>query len=187
MSEHDLTQESSGKIATERLAKLNASLADMAARDDDRRDRGDAVSLAGKASLAFRKYHAKFGWTEAQFTEYWAWRNDPFRKSEWEHLLDRERKRIKTEGKPRKNQRVKGKPPEDAKALRRKQVREAVERHRAKKAAVASLQAAAAGERLLSDEELDLIAMAEAEQVAPSGELSDLLASLKAAEEAEGK
>ena len=177
MSEHDLTQESAN-----RRAHLNATLADMAARDAVRKEHSEA-------SIAFNKFrakYAKYGWNEAQFAEYWAWRNDPFRKSEWEHLLDRERKRMKAEGKPRKNQRVKGKPSEDAKALRRKQVREAVERHRAKVAAAASLQAAA-GDRLLSDEELDLIAMAEAEQATPIDELADLLASLKAAEEAEGK
>lgn len=182
MSEHDVTQESAN-----RLAHLNATLADMAARDADRQEHDRSVLAKREANRAFRKYHAKNGWTEAQFTEYWAWRNDPFQKSKWKRLLDRERKRIKAEGKPRKNQRVKEKPPEDAKALRRKQVREAVGRHRAKVAAALSAQTAATGERLLTDAELALIAAAEAAHAMPATEISDLLASLKAAEDAEGK
>jgi hypothetical protein len=175
MSEHDVTQESAN-----RLANLNAALADMAARNAIRQEHDRSVISQRKADAASRKYQAKFGWTEAQFAEYWAWKNDPFRKSEWEHLLDRERKRIKAEGKPRKNKRVKDMMPEDAKAHRKSQVREAVQRLRAKS------DAATSGE-LLSDEELDLIAMAEADQAAPIDELADLLASLKAAEEAEEK
>lgn len=216
MSEHDVTQESSGETQPEpnefqpgedtatpegRLAKLTASVAKMDARAAERRKHNKAVAAKGDANVQFTKardkYCPQFGWTEAQFTEYWKLRDVPKMpgeaQSEWNRLLDKERKRVKAQNKPGKNARVKDMTPEQAKKHRQKQVSEAVARHRADKAATASLEAAAAGERALSDEELALIdaAVAEAGQVAPAtltaeqADLADMLASLQEAVEAE--
>lgn len=199
MRDQDVTQGLSveagavlGGIQTgnDRLAKLNAAVEDMAAHHADQRAHDKAVS---RARDAFVKYHAKFGWTEAQFAGYWPLRDRPRapgeKQSEWHRLLNREEKRVKAAGKPRKNSRPMDMAPEDAATHRRKQVKDAVGRHRAKMTAAAATNAAATGERLLTDEELSLIAAAEASQAPLAVEDQDmaaLLASLKAAEEAEG-
>ncbi|MFP5479251.1 MAG: hypothetical protein ACLGIE_06100 [Alphaproteobacteria bacterium] len=207
MSDQDDTQESSSWLKAELGAiqpapvkrepsKLRANvdtvLADMASRDVARREHDREVSEAGAANIAFTKYGAKFGWSEAQFVEYWSWRNNPLRKKEWTDLLDRERKRVQTAGKPRKNADVKGMTPEDAKAHRQKQVRKAVTLYRSKKAAEADAQAAATGKRALTDGELAVIEaaaaeVAEAPAKAKDQALADMLASLRAAEAAEGR
>lgn len=216
MSDHDVTQESSGEAQPElnefqpgddaatpkdRLAKLTASVAAMDARAAERRQHRKAVAAKGDANVRFNKardkYCPQFGWTEAQFAEYWKLRDVPRMpgetQSEWNRLLDKERKRVKAKNGQRKNARVKDMTPAQAKKHRQKQVREAIARLRAKNAATASLEAAAAGERALSDEELALIdaAVAEAGQVAPAAltaeqaDLADMLASLQEAVEAE--
>ena len=206
MSDQDDTQESSSWLKAEldaiqpapvkrepskQRANVDSVLADMTSRDVARRQHEREVSEAGAANIAFTKYGAKFGWSEAQFVEYWSWRNNPLRKKEWTDLLDRERKRVQAANKPRKNADVKGMAPEAAKAHRQKQVREAVTLHRSKKAAEADTQAAISGKRALKDEELAVIEKAAREAPAPAPasaedqELAAVLASLRAAEAAE--
>jgi hypothetical protein len=179
MSDQDDTQDSSSWLKAEldaiqpapvkrkpskQRATVDTVLADMASRDIARREHDRELSEAGAASIAFKKYGPKFGWSEAQFVEYWSWRNNPLRKKEWTDLLDRERKRVQAARKPRKNADVKGMAPEDAKAHRQKQVRKAVSLLRSKKAAEADAQAATTGKRALTDEELAVIEAAAAEE-----------------------
>ncbi len=207
MSEHDVTQESIGDLSAElninqpiqtvakhdgRVTILNAALADMAARNAVRLEHSRAISREGSVNITREKYRAKFGWTDAQFAEYWRLRDIPRmpgeRQSRWERLLNREEKRAKAALKPPKNTKVKDMTPEDALAHHRKKNREKVARFRAKSAAVASAEGLAAGDRPLSDEELKMIALAEASQAPLSPEqieLAEILASLKAAEQAE--
>jgi len=213
MSEQDVTQESSGWLEAEldaiqpgavarepnkTLAQATAALEDMAARETDRQAHDKAVALAGAASIAFQKYHAKFGWTEAQFAEYWPLRGrcrlPGEKQTEWVKLLSREGKTRKAASKPRKNEILKDMTPEARNAHRLKKNRERVARHRAEKAAKAAAKAAAdaavlaisTGQRPMSDEELAAIKSAEASQApAEAVGIDDMLADLRAAADAE--
>lgn len=193
MSEHDLTQDA----RSSRLQKLNEVLAASADRDKAR-----AIKSADniKCEKERKKRCAQFGWSDAQFAEYWLLRDVPApdknsplgfstRKSKYDLLVDRERKRLKAP--PRTNEDLSKATADEKAARKRKQDREAKQRQRAKVAAEIAAEkeiaAAAAGERLLTDSELAEIEALEAVPDAAPTELDRMLASLRAAEAREGK
>lgn len=184
--QNDVVEQKSSRIRS----LVSQALSDLKRSDEDQKARDRKTADIVEAAQAFRKYHDKFDWSVAQFVEYWPLKFRPRMpgesQSDWERLLDRERKRAKAP--PRQNADVKSKSEDEAKRHRREQNRRAQQNSRAKKAAQVAVEELARGKRDLTDDDLAVIKAAEdAARTCSidSALFADLDAAMKQAEEAE--